>query len=99
MSSRYASASEAMLSHRYGYNAGPIGSWDLLGDRVADEMFGSLPTQGTGTMELWPVLAPNVDEGTVQLVPLLPEPQLSGAAEDGVHAGFADFMKTFGRRP
>ena len=43
----YASASSAMLEHRYpgsttfgGWSAGPIGSYDLLGSRVADEMFG-----------------------------------------------------------
>lgn len=93
--SRYTSASSAMLEHRYGYNAGPVGTYDLLGDRIADEMFGSLPTQGTGTMQLQPVVSAGIDTGTVQLVPILPDPALTGYAEDGIEIGFAEFVREF----
>lgn len=83
----YSSATAAMLAHRYGY-----------GNAGSRARFGSLPTQGTGTMQLQPVVAAGIDTGTVELVPLMPSPALSDGAEDGIEMGFAEFMKDFGGR-
>lgn len=57
--------------------------------------YGSLPTQGSGTMQLQPAIAAGIDTGTVQLVPLHPDPALTGSAEEGIEMGFAEFMKEF----
>ena len=57
--------------------------------------YGSLPTQGTGTMELQPVVGAGIDTGTVQLVTISLDPDLSELAEEGIEMGFAEFMKEF----
>jgi len=81
----YSSAAAAILAHRYG--RGGVRS-----------RFGSLPTQGSGAMQLQPVVAAGIDTGAVELVPLMPDPALSDGAEEGIEMGFADFMKDFGGR-
>lgn len=111
----YTPASAAMLEHRYGAvdsstkklpieklrsSAGTLKYGDHIADAVADEMFGSLPVAGRGAMQLHPVVAPGIDTGSVELVPLHPPPDLTPHADDGIAAGFAEFMREYtGRGP
>jgi hypothetical protein len=91
-SSRTASA---ILRHRYGGLSSPSAGSDWVADQVAQEMFGSIPTAGTGTMQIKPVLAAGVDTGTVHLAPIDPDPDLSQGAISGIETGFAEFVKEY----
>ncbi len=93
----YGPASDAMLSHRYGPHGAAPHAVDAnrLSDVVATAMFGSLPTAGSGRMQLQPVPAPGIDTGTIHLVPLAPDPELTPGAEEGIEMGFAQFMKEY----
>ena len=110
----YSPAAAAMIEHRYGAGVevcpcgrpvpcGPgagrgLGRGPGRGRGRGPWWYGSLPVQGTGAVELRPSVAAGIDTGTVQLVPLSPEPGLSGSAEEGIEAGFLEFMKEFSRR-
>lgn len=75
------------------------GLFGRMGDAVADEMFGSMPSDpdgdDEGPLQLWPAAAATADEGTILSVPATPDPTLDGAAGDGAWEGAMDFLSTY----
>ncbi len=68
---------------------------DLTHEALLGERFGTLPKALSGRVQLAPVLAPGIDTGAVELIPLEPSPRLSPGADDGVDEGFAEFLRHY----
>lgn len=100
---RYTSASTVMLEHRYPGSTIVPHDHDLVSDRVVREMFGrrsirsssygGLPVVLSSSMQVQPVLAAGIDTGSVHLVPVSPDPELTPGAELGIEMGFSEFLK------